>query len=468
MEVLLVKSILETKRVWHYSPPLGLGYLATVTRNDHNVHILDCQNERMDFDDLKSYIEEHKPEVVGFLFYSCEEDSIRKSLKIVKEINPEIVTVVGGPHPSCAPEMTLEDIPDVDYIFVSEAEIGFPIFLNTIADTEADKEEKFKEIPGLGWRSGQEIKINSPKVVMDLDTIGFPSWDLLGLKRYTTRAPHGVFQKQYPSAPMFATRGCPFQCTYCAGWNVTGRKLRLRSSEDIIEEIKLLHYDYGIKEITIVDDNFTLNKKFAKEVCRKIIDLNLKLTFNCPNGVRIDSLDRELLTLMKKAGWYSLTLGIESGSQRILDSVKKSLSVDVIWEKLKLIDEIGFEKVGFFMLGFPTETDEDRKKTVDIIFHGGFTFITFTCFVPFPGTEAYSELQKKGKLPDVKWNDLFAAGKVMYAPQGISTQELRDFRWKTLLKFYLRPRTVFNILIRIRLKNLRIIFRRMLTVVIKK
>jgi len=460
MKVLLVKSVLEKRRIWHYSPPLGMGYLATAIRNDHDVSILDCQNENMNLKSFKRYIEINRPDVIGFLYFTSDENSIRQSLKVIREIDSNVVIVVGGPHPSCVPEETLREISEIDFAFISEAEIGFPLFLKTISNSKVNRKEKFKEIPGLVWRDGDDIIVNDRQVTFDLDTLGFPSWDLLGLNNYKGRGPHGVFQKQFPSAPIVATRGCPYQCTFCSVGSVSGRKLRKRSPENIIKEIKMLHDNYGIKEITIEDDNFTFDKNFAKEVCRQIIELDLKLTFNCPNGIRIDAIDRELLILMKKAGWYSLTLGIESGSQKVLDSMKKKLSIDVVMEKLKLIDEIGFQKVGFFMLGLPGETAEDREKTIDLIFKGGFTFVTFTCFIPFPGTEAFKMLQKEGKLPDVKWNDLFPDANVLYSPDDISIKDLRKLSRRTLLKFYLKPKTAFNILIRIRLNNIKIVLKR--------
>jgi len=469
MKVLLVKPILEKQRVWHYTPPLGLGYLATSIREKFDVEILDCINEQIGLLRFRDYVKDKKPDIVGFMFYTSEENSIRASLKAVKEINSDIITVVGGPHPSVMPEETLEQIPETDYIFVSEAEIGFPQFLEVLSDTGKNSNEKLKNIPGLGWRDETGIQINSPGVEHNLDTLGLPSWDLLGLQKYKRRAPHGVFQKQYPSAPMMATRGCPYSCSYCAAGIISGKKIRKRSPEHIIEEIKHLYHKYGIREISFLDDNFTFYKDYAKDVCEKIINLNLDMTFNLPNGVRIDSLDEELLNLMKRAGWYSLTLGIESGNQRILNSIRKKLDLNVVKEKLDLIHRIGgFTTIGFFMMGFPTETRKEIQDTIDLIFNGKFTFVTFNNFVPLPGTPVYYELKEKGELPEMSWNDTFIGEKVIYSPKGISPKGLQDLRWKTLLKFYIKPKTMFNILIRLRLKNLGTVFNRFLAVVLKR
>ena len=468
MKVLLVKPILEKHRIWHYSPPIGLGYLATAIKKDHEVRILDCKNEGIDFSDFREYIVKEKPDVVGFMFFTSEADSIKESIRIIKEIDSNIVTLVGGPHPSCMPEETLKQIPDIDYLFVSEAEIGFPLFLDIISNSHNNKEENFNNVPGLGWRKGNEILINSPKVSKDLDSLGFPSWDILGLKHYSRRAPHGVFQKQYPALPMMATRGCPFPCTYCAAGKISGKKIRKRSPENIIEEIKMLYNDYGIREITFLDDNFTFDGNYAKEISRQIINMNLNITFNNPNGVRIDTLDKELLLLMKRAGWYSLTLGMESGSQRVLDSVKKRQNLEVVRKKLNLIREVGLDMIGFFMMGFPEETEEDRKMTIDLINKGGFLFVNLANFVPLPGTEIYNDLERKSELPYMRWYDVFTAEKVIYSPKGIIPKELKDIIWKTLLKFYFKPSTFFAILIRIRLKNIMVVFTRFLSVVVKR
>jgi len=469
MKILLVKPILEKQRVWHYTPPLGLGYLATAVRNDYDVQILDCINERMDIIEFKSSVEKIKPDVVGFMFYSSEEFVIRESLKVVKEINSNIITVLGGPHPSVMPEETLREIPDTDYIFISEAEIGLPRFLKAVSSSENNKDKIFEDIPGLGWRKGSEIILNPSKVEHNLDALGIPSWDFLGLGRYKRRAPHGVFQKSYPSAPMMATRGCPYTCSYCSAGIISGKKIRKRSPEHIVEEITYLHEKYGIREISFLDDNFTFYNDYAKEICERIIKLNLGMTFNLPNGVRIDSLDEELLLLMKKAGWYSLTLGVESGTQRILNSIRKKLNLNIVKEKLELIHKVGgFTTIGFFMMGFPTEKREEIQNTIDLMFKGKFTFVTFNNFVPLPGTPIYYELKEKNELPEMTWNDTFIGEKVIYSPEGISPDELQNLRWKTLLRFYSKPRTIFNILIRIRFKNLRAIYTRFLAVILKR
>ena len=137
MKVLLVKPILEKHRTWHYSPPLGLGYLATAIRKEHDVEILDSINEDMTFERFERLIKEKKPDVVGFMFFTCETDSVVRSLQIIKNVKPDTVTVVGGPHPSCMPQETLERIPEIDYVFVSEGEIGLPLFLDILLNPAA-------------------------------------------------------------------------------------------------------------------------------------------------------------------------------------------------------------------------------------------------------------------------------------------------------------------------------------------
>ena len=175
--------------------------------------------------------------------------------------------------------------------------------------------------------------VNPPIFVETLDEFGMPSWDLLRPDTYPL-APHGGFFKNYPIAPIIITRGCPFSCTYCAGHLISGKKIRHRSIDKVIEEIKVLYYQYGIREIHIEDDNFTFYHDLVYEFCRKLKENHLNISWTCPNGIRLDSLTKELLMAMKGAGLYGISVGVESGSDKILKDMRKSLTKEKIREKL--------------------------------------------------------------------------------------------------------------------------------------
>lgn len=299
-------------------------------------------------------------------------------------------------------------------------------------------------MPSLAFRGKNNIIVNEVKRIDDLDSLGFPAWDLIKPETYPD-APHGSFFKGYPFLPMIITRGCPYSCTFCGAHLLSGKKIRRRSIENVIAEIKFLKEKYGVKEIHIEDDNFTLDKDYVARFCNRLIEEKLDIYWCCPNGIRLDTLDKELLLLMKKSGLYSVSIGIESGSPRILKMVKKSLTPETIKEKVELIDSVGLKTIGFVMLGFPTETKEDIEQTIDFVCSLKLKRMNFSYLQPFPGTEIYHELLKKGEANKFSWKNCFLF-RANYIPEGMTLEDLKAIRRKGLLRFYMKPRTILGVL----------------------
>jgi len=317
----------------HIQPPLGLGYLATAVRkNGIDVSFYDANLFKTDASQLGKVIKKEKPDFVGFQFYTMNFDYVKHGLETVKKSNPNIITLVGGPHPSALPKETMVDLgKNLDFAFCGEAEIGLPKLLKIIDEGGAG----LKDVPGLIYRKGEEIVVNPPIFFENLDQFDFPAWDLLQPETYP-ESQHGAFFENFPIAPIITTRGCPFNCTFCAGKLNTGSVLRKRSFAKVIDEIKYLYSSHHIREFHIIDDNFTLDKSFAKEVLKEIIELKLNVSFSVPNGVRLDTLDEEILKLMKKAGFYLISVGIESGSDRVLKMMGKHFLTKQIKKKSNL------------------------------------------------------------------------------------------------------------------------------------
>lgn len=453
MKVLLVRPI--SKKMPIIMPNLGLGYLATALRKDsHEVQILDCVKENYDYQDFAHYLKDFKPDVVGIQLFTCDFTAVKKMLKVVKLFNSNILTMIGGPHVSGASKLTLQNIKDADFAFVSEAEIGIRQLLN--------KKDDLAKVAGLVYRSGEEIIVNPAVRIDNLDEFDFPAWDLMVPKTYPI-APHGSFVKQIPVAPIITTRGCPYQCTYCAAGVNAGKKLRKRNIDNVIKEIKLLVNKYNVKEIHIEDDNFTLDKMYVTEFCNKLISENLNLIWACPNGVRLDTLDSELVQLMEKAGCYSFAVGIESGSPRILKDMKRIVTVEKMIEKIKLIrDHTNIRISGFFILGYPGETKEDFYMTMDLAYKLPIQRAQFGNFLPLPGTEIFQRLVDQGEIDMNKLNwDEYLTHQVVYSPKNISSKELTKITKQARWKFYFRPQIIWGLLKEIHsLEHALIIFRR--------
>lgn len=439
MKVLLIRPYADADEL---IPPFSLGYLATAIRKNHEVKILDGIKERLTPAGLEQFLRKNFFDVIGIQVFTFQIITAKNYLDLIKRVLPEAKVILGGPHPSCAPETIFNYFPKADYAFVGEAEIGLSKLLDSLP---------LPQIPGLVWRNNGRTKINPQIFVEDLDSLGMPSWDLIRPDTYPL-SPHGGFFKNYPIAPIIITRGCPFSCTYCAGHLVAGKKIRSRSVESVIEEIKILYRDYGIREIHIEDDNFTFNKEFVREFCRQLKQSKLNISWTCPNGVRLDTLTKDLLLEMKNAGLYSLSVGIESGSEKVLKDMKKGLSKEKIREKLDLIKECGLDASGFFIIGYPTETKNDIMETVNFALELKLKRAGFFLFKPFPGTEITNDLVKRGELKEMSDEDWakFVLADAVYAPPGFSREGIKKLRKQALLRFYLRPKILLKFISEIR------------------
>ncbi|GAF79207.1 unnamed protein product, partial [marine sediment metagenome] len=235
------------------TPPIGLGYLVSVLReNNLDAGILDAQKESLNAGEVLEEINKINPDVLGISILTSNYANAKKIVKEVKKRIPRTKIVLGGPHPSALPGATLKEIP-ADFLIRGEGEYSFLELVNFLAGRKGDP----STIENLCYSENGEIKTKPCTVqVKNLDKIPVPSWDLIEPRQYPVN-PHQFFFKKYPIAPVITTRGCPFDCTFCAATFLTGRTLRMRSPDKVVDEIELLVNKYGVKEIHFEDDNFT-------------------------------------------------------------------------------------------------------------------------------------------------------------------------------------------------------------------
>lgn len=451
----------------HYVvPPIGLGYLGTALRHNGfaDITILDCVKESLSFDGLRERFKIWKPKVAGFQVFSYDFDSVVKSIDIVKQESPETVVLIGGPHVSATGETVLKEIKKADFGFAGEAETGLPMLLRRIL---RDETVSFEDIPGLIWRENNSVRSTPRTLIKDLDGLGFPAWDLTDPGLYPDN-PQGAFYKNFPIAPVATSRGCPYLCTFCGSGVNMGHKLRFRSIEHVLDEMEMLYHDFGVKEFHIIDDMFNFHKNRVIDFCKGIKNRNLDISYTFPNGLRLNQLDKEMLRIMKDTGAYAFTVGIESGSQRILDSMKKKLTLELIREKVDLICSVGLEPSGFFIIGYPDETVEDIKSTISFAKKLKIKRAHFSNFLPLPGTEATQRLIESGEIEQPDWNTLFYS-KVAYTPKGITKKQLKQLQRRAFLEFHLRPRILLKMISEIRSTNhLKQILIRMIDYLFKK
>ncbi len=435
MKVLLLKP---NNLADHIQPSLGLGYLATQIRQRHEVVIHDCIKDKTPADKIDSVLRRHQPDLVGIQCYTFDAPKVSRMLRVIKAYRKEIITVVGGAHVSATPEETFASFqPDLDYAFNSESEIGFPHFLDRLQEGRTD----FSGIPGVIWRNAEgQLICNPPAFVDDLDALGFPAWDLMPPETYP-ESQYGAFYEKFPIAPIMTTRGCPYACTFCSAPRMSGRRLRHHSRAYIEEHVRLL-YRRGVREIHIVDDNFTFDMDYCKDILRGIIGLNLDISIAMPNGIRMDRLDDEILRLMKQAGVYLVTVAVESGSDRILKKMHKGTTVEKIRQNVARIRKHGFPVAGFFILGHPTETRQEMEATIRLSKELGLVRANFFTYLPLPGTLSYNELVASGEIEKADWNN-FLFMTAPYVPKGITREELLRLKRNAFLSFHFSPRVLW-------------------------
>ncbi|MEW6516280.1 MAG: radical SAM protein [candidate division FCPU426 bacterium] len=436
MKILLVSPI---NRSYVVMPSLGLGYIASACRSQgHQVSLLHCLQANMTFEGFEAYLRQHAFDVIALQMFSFDLSPVARHLEIAKRVQPRAVTAVGGYHPSGDPQGTLAALPQADFGLAGEAELGFPAFLAALDSSHP----AFASVPNLIWRDGSAIRVNPVQVVEKLDEIPFPAWDLMDPRSYP-EAPHGAFFKSFPTAPIICTRGCPFSCTFCAGKSVTTRRIRARSVDNILAEMRLLMSEYDVHDFLIEDENFTAHRNLVRSFCERVVEENLRIHWSCPSGVRLDTLDADLLRLMERSGCYSLSVGVEFGTQRIHDLTRKKLSLGLIRDKLKLLRDTSIKITGFFLFGIPGETKADMLETIRFARSLDIDRAQFNNFMPLPGSEIYEDLRRVGKEP--RDFDHFFVHDVSFVPDGMTRREMKNLQRRAYLAFYLRPKILWRL-----------------------
>lgn len=397
--------------------PIGLGYLAAVLEKDgHKVDIFDVdaldKGSDVDFTEeykrlelyrqnlnnskhkvwakIRETLDTYKPDLVGITAMTPKFGSVLKTAEIVKKWRPEYPVIVGGPHPSLLPEQSLKS-EYIDIIVRDEGEKTFPELIQSI-----ENKDELKNINGISFKKDGKIIHNSPRqAIENLDTIPFP-------KRQGLMNPENYSSEDMGA--IMASRGCPFNCTYCC--HFWGRRVRFRSPENVVQEIKEVKYQYGTSQFEFKDDTFTLNKKWVIELCHRIISEKLKINWGCTT--RANLIDGELVKIMKKAGCNVIKLGIETGSERILKETKKGVTFEQMKMAAKILNKVGLFWSGYFMMGLPTETEEDILKTYKFMKELNPYYAGLGVYNPFPKTELFDQAVEMGLLrEDVELEHFF-------------------------------------------------------------
>jgi len=417
VNIVLVHPYITVRNPETYlSEPLGLiclaSYLKQVFGEEINVAILDLyamggHKPRREGDmyvrgmdderQILSEIKKMNPDLVGITccFTGYIDDAL-KVAAIIKKADATVPVVMGGAHVTLEAESILRNNQCVDFVVRNEGEITLEQLVRSIRGEVA-----IQSINGLCFRaSNQEVVVNPPReLIKDLDMLPIPDRKLIDMEHYKRSNSLAFnFSRKSPIATIMTSRGCPYECVFCSTKNIWKRKWRPRSLSHVFREIEMLVSDYGIREILILDDQFILHKERIDDFCNYFIQRKLKIAFSNIAGVSAWLADdEEILVKMRQAGFYKITLPIESGNTATLKFIRKPINLVQVSKLINKANELGYWTGGFFIIGFPYETREQIRETIQFAYNSKLDFAHFFVAQPYLGTELY-EVYKKEKL----------------------------------------------------------------------
>jgi anaerobic magnesium-protoporphyrin IX monomethyl ester cyclase len=391
--------------------PLGVGYLAAVLRAngiETDIYNADFRKnvyfEQSDFEknveqyaevqrdlhhplwqEIKRVVSSFDPTVVGINATTPKIASALNVAALCKEIDPNIRVVIGGPHASCLPEEILQN-ECVDFVVRGEGERTLLNLIKTLEEGGKD----FESCPGLSFKMNGTAVSNPDRPLMEnLDDVPFPVREF-HIDETEIRVPAH-------EGTLFATRGCPSRCVFCASHKIWTRKVRYRSPENVVAEMEYLKEKYGLRYMQFDDDSFTLNKGFVTRICDLLVERKVNVDWYC--SARVDAVSKELLLKMKKSGCIKIFFGVESGSEETLRRIKKGITKEEIAKAFETTREAGIYTGAFVMIGFPWETREHMLETVRFSTEIRPNVIVISIVTPYPGTELYDMSADLGILP---------------------------------------------------------------------
>ena len=418
-------------------PWLGMAYVAAAAREAGNdVKVLDYEAVRANWESVERDIKAFSPDIVAMALFINNVDRCLRVAQIAKSVNRSTKVVLGGPQATIFPDQTIGHS-DVDVIVISEAEISF-----CGVAAHCDDDEALQEVKGIWFKSetGKVIKTPRQPLIDDLDSIPKPALDLYPMEQYYP-AVHVWGNKV---ANYVTSRGCPYECTFCEAKMTFGRTFRYHSPDRVIADLNALNDRYGFDSFQFYDDIFTTNRNRTLELCDKLKENGRKYRWMC--WTRTDRLDPELCQAMKEAGCYLIVFGCESGDQKLLDAIKKSLTVEQNYEGIRLANEAGIRTMSSFMLGLPLSSEESTEKTIEFAVKSKLDYAIFPIFEPYPGTEIWEDSVKTGYFIDQgdHQNHLLQNFDKIWVPKDRSREELESAARRAFKTFYLRPKTAWT------------------------
>ncbi|OQY17930.1 MAG: B12-binding domain-containing radical SAM protein [Desulfobacteraceae bacterium 4572_35.1] len=406
----------DVSRLANIMPPLGLAAIAAyLLERELEVDIIDCYAFPDSDRQILDYVRQQQPAWLGL---SCTTSSFLDGVRIaemVKKEQKDIQVVVGGPHVSALKGVLLEDYPILDALIVGEGEESFYQLLTT-------EVENWPDVAGVVCRtaSGVVSFAGYRKPALDLDSLPFPAYHKLSGFPQAYQLP--IFN--YPKAPntsCISSRGCPYACSYCDR-SVFQRTFRFNSAQYLYTHMQYLRDEYGVKHINFYDDQFTFHRQRVVDFTRMMIEKPLGMTFNC--AIRAEHVDDELIGLMKQAGCWMMSLGIETGDPDLLAQHRQNPDLDMLADTIRLIKKHGVRVKGLMMVGLPGETEQSIKRSMDYIFNLPIDDLNVAKFTPFPGSPLYENIHELGTFTE-DWAQMDCMG-FQFVTKGMTEERLEE------------------------------------------
>ena len=441
-KILLIKPRFLGLEFQVVTQPMGLMYIgATLKKSGHEPKIHDCGSDYKDLHILKRTIIDWKPDFIGISIIITELELTRKIMEIIREIMPEVSVTFGGPWPSANPDESIKTF-GADFVVIGEGELVFPQLIDAI-----NKGLPTESIPGTASMVNGNVKINPGRYLTEdeLNALPFPAWDLLDDKLYANNPSFAtVGCRSYMS--VVTSRGCPYRCAYCH--RTMGKVFRKRSADSVLAEMEELRFKYGFKEFEILDDCFNLDRERMHAILKGIKNKPGKIKLHFPNGIRADMIEPEDMALFKQAGTVSACFAIETSSPRLQKMIRKNLNIEKATRAINASVKAGIYTIGFFMLGFPTETYKESSDTVDFASSSPLHRAMFMLVTPFAGTElaeiVSDSIKKKEGFRNPRYVNYFTN---VLNISAMSDDELHKVFRRAYRRFFLNPKRILGLAI---------------------
>lgn len=454
MKILLATPIATIDELWgqyakgagHYLP-LGLLSIAGVCREaGFDVQLLDASTLGTTEEELLDVMARNRFDVIGLgSCYTALAHFVFRTVSICRSVLPDAKIMIGGVHPTLFPAETLRSCPQADFVCRGQGERTFIEFIQMLRSDRPD----FGSIQGIAYRKAGRIHVTEERpYIVDPENLPMLPFDLIQMKKYVPPPSNYV---RLPTYGLLATQGCPYQCVFC-DTRVHGRKLRNHGTEKLIRTIKYLVDVYGMKGLLFHDSVFTIDKSFVEDFCQQLITNKLDVSWTC--FTRVDCVTTEMLALMKRAGCWSISYGLESGNPESLKLIKKNTTIQQAKQAVAWTKKAGIQVIGSFILCLPGEDEQMTLRTIEFAKKLKLDTAVFFLPVPFPGTELYDLCQTDGGLAqNITWEQYrqwMDPVNPLYVNPKIGKKRMVELYDYAVRSFYTSPATVLRALMNIR------------------